>query len=84
MLNQIHGNKLHINASFCYSSLASLYYDVGEYRRSVDFQTEAVNILMKTLPQEDPRYIDAQKILKVYKDIHLQPRSHAEFREKRK
>lgn len=29
MLSQIHRSKLHINVSFCYSSLASLYYEIG-------------------------------------------------------
>jgi tetratricopeptide (TPR) repeat protein len=75
LLSQIYGHKMHINASFCYSSLAGLYYETGEYRRSVEYQSEAVSILMKTLPSDDPRNVDAQKILKVYRDLNQsQPR----------
>jgi tetratricopeptide (TPR) repeat protein len=47
LLTQVYGGKNHVNTSFCYSSLASLYYELGEYRKSADYQGEAVSILQK-------------------------------------
>jgi len=47
LLSQVYGSKNHVNISFCYSSLASLHYEWGEFKKSVEYQTEAVNILNK-------------------------------------
>lgn len=47
LLSHVYGGKSHVNISFCYSSLASLHYDQGDYRRSVQYQTEAVSIINK-------------------------------------
>jgi hypothetical protein len=38
LLTQINGGKNHVNTSFCYSSLASLHYELGEYKKSADYQ----------------------------------------------
>ena len=84
ILSKVHGHNYHINASFCYSSLASICYETGDYKKAVEYQEEAVNILMKTLTSEDPRNLDAQKILKVYMTINNSSASRANIDHKRK
>lgn len=49
LLSQVYGSKNHVNTSFCYSSLASLHYELGELRKSIDYQGEAVAILQKVI-----------------------------------
>ena len=82
LLNEVHGHCSHINASFCYSSLASICYETGDYKKAVEYQNEAVGILTKTLPLDDPRNLDAQKILKVYKEINISQRGSNDYRRK--
>ena len=68
-MNRIYGHNSHINASFCYCSLASISYEAGNLKKAVEYQNQTVEILNKTLPSDDPRNMDAQKILKNYKEL---------------
>ncbi len=38
-------SKYHINISFCYSSLASLHYEMKEFKKAIEYQTESVATL---------------------------------------
>lgn len=38
ILTEVYDGKNDIKISFCYSSLASLHYEFGEFRRSVEYQ----------------------------------------------
>lgn len=37
--------KYHINISFCYSSLASLHYEMKDIKKAIEYQTESVGTL---------------------------------------
>lgn len=45
-VEQIHG-KYHVKMSFCYTSLATIYYEIGDLRSAIEHQTENVGVLMK-------------------------------------
>lgn len=49
LLSAVYPSRVHINISFCYSSLASLHYEIDEYRKSVDYQSESAAILAKVM-----------------------------------
>jgi hypothetical protein len=50
----------------------------------VDYQNETVTILQKTLPVDDPRNIDAQKILKVYREMYQAQPKGGDHRERKR
>ena len=45
ILSSVNKGKYHINISFCYSSLASLSYEFGDLKKSIDYQNDSVSIL---------------------------------------
>lgn len=49
ILTKLYGGKLHINVSLCYSSLAAIHYEMGEFRRAIEYQSESVHILQKVM-----------------------------------
>jgi tetratricopeptide (TPR) repeat protein len=68
--------KYHINISFCYSSLASLHYEMKDIKKAIEYQTESVATLCnfvcnlgEIFDEKDSRLSDAKKILKVYHDL---------------
>jgi len=53
-----------------YQSLSLAHFDIGDYKKSVEFQQKSVALLKKVLSPEDPRARDAEIILdKIQKSI---------------
>lgn len=47
-IEQVHG-KFHVKMSFCYTSLATIYYEIADLKSAIEHQTENVAILNKVL-----------------------------------
>ena len=43
-IDKIHG-KYHVKMSFCYTSLATISYEMGDLKKAIEYQTENVAIL---------------------------------------
>ena len=47
-IEKIHG-KYHVKMSFCYTSLATISYEMSNLKKSIEYQTENVGILTQVI-----------------------------------